>query len=169
MLRSARWIAMSVWLALTLAPVAELVAQTATAQFDGRWAIAADVWFSGLAVGGRGGGARGGRGGAPGAGDPGPEVVIDITARPGGFVSGVAMGITGRRGAPGSHPPHPVEITKGQLRGDTLHFEIWRFDGFHNRLYVEARAEGNELALTFRQDTPDGPDTFTARARRADR
>jgi hypothetical protein len=126
--------------------------------FDGRWVIAGDPWFSEIATGrGRGGPAA-----------PGPDVVIELRVLPDGRVSGLATGITGQRGAPGSHPPHPVEITRGRLEGDTLSFEVWRFDGYHNRLHVEARTDGDRLALDFRREAPDGPVTFATHARRVE-
>jgi hypothetical protein len=142
-------------------------AQTGAGPFDGRWVIPADVWFDQLTTAsGQGRGGAGGRGGR-GAQAPSQAVVLELRVAPSGAVTGRATGVSGRRGAPGSHPAHDVEIARGSLKGDTLSFQIWRFDGFHNRLHVSARIAGADLELEFRRETPAGPETFTTRARRA--
>lgn len=141
--------------------------QNAASPFDGRWVIPADVWFDQLTTAsGEGRGGAGGRGGR-GAQSPGQDVVVELRIGATGAVSGRATGVSGRRGAPGSHPAHDVEISRGALEGDTLTFQIWRFDGFHNRLHVTARVAGDGLELEFRRESSDGPERFTARARRA--
>lgn len=160
--RGAGLAAVFVVLAAAAAPAPRAAAQTppgSPGPFDGRWVIDGDPWFSTIATG------RGGRGGAPAAG---PDVVIDLKVGPGGTVSGIATGVSGTRGAPGSHPAHPVEITRGRLEGGALTFEIWRFDGYHNRLHVQARPEGDELVFDFRREAPGGPVTFTTRGRRVE-
>ena len=93
--------------------------------------------------------------------------MLELKVAPGATISGRATGISGRRGAPGSHPAHDVEITRGTLKGNALTFLIWQFDGFHNRLQVNARVADGDLEVEFRRDTPTDPDTFTTRARRA--
>jgi hypothetical protein len=146
--------------------VAAVSAQRAASPFDGRWVIPADPWFDRLAT--ASGPGRGGRGAGGGA-EPaaGKDVVLDLGVSPAGAISGRATGVSGRRGAPGSHPAHDVEITRGSLKGDTLAFQIWQFDGFHNRIYATARVVDGNLEVEFRRDTPSGLDTFTTRARRA--
>jgi hypothetical protein len=140
--------------------------------FTGRWVIEGDPWFDQLATspaGGRGAGRAGAPAPVGGTQTPAQDVVLQLAVGPDGRVSGVASGISGRRGAPGSHPSHDVEITRGALSGDVLTFQIWRFDGFHNRVHVNARVAGDSLELEFRRDTASGPDTFITRARRAAR
>jgi hypothetical protein len=135
--------------------------------FDGRWVIPADPWFERLATAsgqGRGGGrGAGGRGDQP----PGRDAVLELHVSADGAISGRATGISGRRGAPGSHPAHDVEISRGSVKGETLTFQIWQFDGFHNRIHATARVIDGTLEVEFRRDTPSGPDSFTTRARRA--
>ena len=140
---------------------------SATSPFDGRWVIPADPWFDRLTT--ASGQGRGGARGAGGRGEQaaGKDVVLELEVSATGAISGRATGISGRRGAPGSHPAHDVEITRGALKGDTLTFQVWQFDGFHNRLHATARVAGGSLELEFRRDTPAGPDSFTTRARRA--
>lgn len=140
-------------------------AQSVTGPFDGRWVIPHDAWFDQLATA-SGPGRGGGRGG-PDAQAPGRDVVLELRVAPTGSVSGRATGVSGRRGAPGSHPAHDVEISRGALKYDTLSFQIWRFDGFHNRLHVTARVSGAALELEFRRETSNGPVTFATRAVRA--
>ena len=141
-----------------------LSAQRAASPFDGRWVIPADPWFDRLATAsGQGRGAAGGRGEQA----PARDVVIDVEVSPTGAISGRASGISGRRGSPGSHPAHDVEITRGALKGDTLTFQVWQFDGFHNRIHATARVADGSLDIELRRDTPAGPDSFTTRARRA--
>jgi hypothetical protein len=53
------------------------------------------------------------------------------------------------------------------VKGKTLTFQIWQFDGFHNRIHATARVIDGTLEVEFRRDTPSGPDSFTTRARRA--
>lgn len=144
---------------------AAVQAQPVASPFDGRWVIPTDPWFDRLAIA-----ARPGMGAGRGAGGeqaPGKDVVLELKVAAAGAISGRATGIGGRRGAPGSHPAHDVEITRGTLKGDTLTFQIWQFDGFHNRLHATARVSDGGLELEFRRDTTGGPDTFTTRARRA--
>jgi hypothetical protein len=139
----------------------------AASPFNGRWVIPADPWFDRLvAASGQG---RGGARGAGGRGEqaPGKDVVLELEVSPSGAISGRASGTSGRRGAPGSHPAHDVEITQGSLKGDTLTFQVWQFDGFHNRIHATARVADGSLELELRRDTPAGPDSFTTRARRA--
>ena len=138
-------------------------AQGAPGRFDGRWIVPSDPWFDQLATApgqGRGGAGRGGQA-------PAHDVVLELRVTSAGGVTGRATGVSGRRGAPGSHPAHDVEISRGTLKGDRLSFQIWRFDGFHNRLHVSARVAGGDLELEFRRDSPAGPQVFTTRARRA--
>ena len=139
----------------------------AAKSFTGRWVIPADPWFDRLATpsGQERGGARGAGGRAEQA--PRRDVVLELEVSAAGALSGRATGIGGRRGAPGSHPAHDVEITRGTLKGDTLSFQIWQFDGFHNRIHATARVADGSLELELRRDTPAGPDSFTTRARRA--
>ena len=133
--------------------------------FDGQWVISFDPWFERLATGfAQGGGGAEGRGGR--GTRPGQDVVLELRVAPAGFVSGRATGLGGRRDAPGSHPAHDVEIARGNRKGDTLTFEVWQFDGFHNRLRVTARLAASDLELEFRRDTAVGPDTFKTHARR---
>jgi hypothetical protein len=141
--------------------------QPALSSFDGRWVIPADPWFDRLAT--RAGPGRGAGRGAGGRGEQAAvkDVVLELKVAPGGAISGRATGISGRRAAPGSHPAHDVEITRGTVKGDTLTFQIWQFDGFHNRLHVTARVADGGLELEFRREAPAGPDMFTTRARRA--
>ena len=141
--------------------------QGAASPFDGRWVIPADPWFDRLAAASAPG--RGGARGAGGRGEQaaGRDVVLELKVAPSGAVSGRATGTSGRRGAPGSHPAHDVEITRGTLKGDMLTFQIWQFDGFHNRIHATARVVDGGLELEFRRETPAGPDAFTTRARRA--
>ena len=142
-------------------------AQGTASPFDGRWVVAANPWFDRLAT--AAGQGRGGAGGRGGRGDQAParDVVIELKVAPNGGVSGRATGTSGRRGSPGSHPAHDVEITRGTVTGETLTFQIWQFDGFHNRIHATARASDDGLELEFRRETPAGPDAFTTRARRA--
>jgi len=151
---------------LLLAMSVEGLAPQRSESFDGQWVISFDPWFERLATG-----SAQGRGGAEGRGGrgtqrPGQDVVLELRVAPAGFVSGRATGLGGRRDAPGSHPAHDVEITRGNLKGVTLTFEVWQFDGFHNRLRVTARLAESNLELEFRRDTAVGPDTFKTRARR---
>ena len=144
----------------------EMNAQSAASPFDGRWVIPADPWFDRLAT--TAGPGRGGRGAAGGGEQaPGKDVVLELRVAPGGAVSGRAAGISGRRGAPGSHPAQDVEITRGSLKGDALTFQIWQFDGFHNRVHATATVADGGLELEFRRDTAAGPETFKTHARRA--
>jgi hypothetical protein len=142
-------------------------AQSGVSPFDGRWVIPSDPWFDRLAAasgqGRTGGAGRGGRGEQ----DTGRDLMLELRVAPTGAVSGRATGAGGRRGAPGSHPAHDVEISRGALKGDTLIFQIWSFDGFHNRLHATARVADGGLEVEFRRDTPAGAETFTTRARRA--
>jgi hypothetical protein len=134
--------------------------------FNGRWVIPADPWFDRVATAsGQGRGARGA--GGRGEQAPGKDVMLELEVSPSGAISGRATGTSGRRGAPGSHPAHDVEITRGSLKGDTLTFQVWQFDGFHNRIHATARVADGSLELELRRDTPAGPDSFTTRARRA--
>jgi hypothetical protein len=147
--------------------IAAGASQGTASPFDGRWVIPADPWFDRLATApGQG---RGGASGQGGRGEQAParEVVLELRVASSGAVSGWATGTSGRRGAPGSHPAHDVEITRGTLNGDTLTFQIWQFDGFHNRIQANARVADGGLAVEFRRDTAAGPDAFTTRARRA--
>jgi hypothetical protein len=156
-------------LAAAISGGAAVRAQGAAASpFNGRWVIPADPWFDRLAsASGQG---RGGARGAGGRGEqpPAKDVLLELEVSRVGAISGRATGISGRRGAPGSHPAHDVEITRGSLRGDTLTFQLWQFDGFHNRIHATARVADGSLELELRRDTPAGPDTFATRARRAD-
>ena len=151
---------------LLLAMSVEGLAPQRSESFDGQWVIAFDPWFERLATG-----SAQGRGGAEGRGGrgtqrPAQDVVLELRVAPAGFVSGRATGFGGRRDAPGSHPAHDVEITRGTLKGVTLTFEVWQFDGFHNRLRVTARLAESNLELEVRRDTAAGPETFKTRARR---
>jgi hypothetical protein len=150
------WIAPAA--ALTFSAIGQ--AQGMTAPFDGRWVVPPNAWFESSTASGQG---RGGRGSQA----PEQDIVLELRVTPAGAISGRATGVGGRRGAPGSHPAHDVEITRATLKGDTLTFQIWQFDGFHNRLRVTARRAAADLELEFQRDTPTGPDTFTTRARRA--
>jgi hypothetical protein len=152
------------WIILTAAIAlgAAGYGQDKTERFDGRWVIPPDAWFDRTATAASGQG-RGGRGTQA----PQQDIVLELRVTATGGISGRATGVSGRRGAPGSHPAHDVEITRGGIKGDTLTFQIWQFDGFHNRLHVTARRAGDDLALEFRRETPKGSDTFPTRARRA--
>ena len=137
-------------------------AQGKTERFDGRWVIPANAWFEQIAAAGSGQG-----GGGRGTQTPQQDILLELRVTATGAVSGRATGMGGRRAAPGQHPAQDVEITRGAVKGDTLTFQVWQFDGFHNRLHVTARREGADLALEFRRETPTGADTFATRARHA--
>lgn len=137
---------------------------------EGRWVIEANPWFDETYRGtGRAGGAvsqagRGGRAGQPAT----PGIILVLHLTPGGGVAGTVSGLVRGLGAPGNQPQPDIEISRGELRGGSLMFEIWRYDGHHNRLRVEARPDARGLALTFSRARPSGPPTtYTTRASRA--
>ena len=155
-------------------PPSDASEQARASPVEGRWVIEANPWFDETygargGGGGRAGGAAG-QGGREGrAGQPArPEIILVLQLTPGGGIAGTATGLVSGRGAPGSQPQPDIEISRGERRGDTLIFEIWRYDGHHNRLHVEARPDGSGLALTFSRATPNGPPaTYSTRAARA--
>jgi hypothetical protein len=156
------------------APPTDAREQARTSPYAGRWVIEANPWFDetygaragggGRAGGAAGQGGRAGRAGQP----PRPEIILVLDVTPSGGIAGTATGLISGRGAPGSQPQPDIEISRGQVRGDTLIFEIWRYDGHHNRLHAEARPDGSSLAVTFSRATPNGaPATYRTRAARA--
>lgn len=156
-------------IALTVPP-SHATQQVRASTLEGRWVIEANPWFDETYGGpGRAGGAlsQGGRGGR-GSQPLKPEIILVLRLTPGGGVAGTASGLVHGLGAPGNQPQPDIEISRGERRGDSLMFEIWRHDGHHNRLRVEARPDAMGLALTFSRARPNGPPaTYTTRATRA--
>ena len=96
------------------------------------------------------------------------RVSLDLTAHPGGALTGTIAGIQGVRWSGGGSPQGPVEISDGRVTGDTFSFSAWRYDGGRNRMFVEGTLKGDTLALTIRRDS-DQPYSATATATRVTR
>jgi hypothetical protein len=147
-------------IALTV-PSSHATKQARASLLEGRWVIEANPWFDETYGGtGRAGGAvsQAGRG----------DIILVLRLTPSGGVAGTASGLVRGLGAPGNQPQPDIEISRGELRGGSLIFEIWRYDGHHNRLRVEARPDATGLVLTFSRARPNGPPaTYTTRATRA--